>query len=423
MNTSFGEFRRNQRGAATIVVAFALPLLVAGIGATVTYSQATSVRSELQKALDASVIAGTTLPIGTSNADRIRAAESVFATQTKGATAGWAGKGAAQFEVVRVASDDVRVVGSATAAVKNSFGGLIGSETVPVSNTSAAQKATSDPICLLALNSRDQGSIDLNGAASVTAGCPVQANSGSGSGVRQVGDSRMVSSLFNTSGGFKGTNFSPPPTPNSPRVHDPYASLPFPPLGSCLELGAKAPNGKIQSANVTLSPGTYCGGLEISSGSVVRLEPGIYVFKGGSVKISGSRVTGSEVVLAFADGTASNGAIFELTGGADVKLTSPSTGTYMNMQFIEDQSITSTNRWVWIGGDSKLDFDGAMYVPRSSIWIFGGSTVTGRSPTMIMLADHLWFQDTSRTTLTQVNTRGLPVTDASRVKHGAKLVN
>ena len=40
------------------------------------------------------------------------------------------------------------------------------------------------------------------------------------------------------------------------------------------------------------------------------------------------------------------GAKFWLTGGAVVKLTSPSSGPYMNMQFMEDRNSTAGNTWV-----------------------------------------------------------------------------
>jgi hypothetical protein len=100
---------------------------------------------------------------------------------------------------------------------------------------------------------------------------------------------------------------------------------------------------------------------------------------------------------------------FWLTGGAIMKITSPKTGTYMNMQFMENPNSTAGNTWVSIGGNSQLTYDGTMYFPLSNIWVFGGSTVNGNSPTVSMVGDKLWFQDNSTINLTQLNTRGLAI--------------
>jgi hypothetical protein len=85
------------------------------------------------------------------------------------------------------------------------------------------------------------------------------------------------------------------------------------------------------------------------------MTPGIYIFTNGDFKVDGgAQVSGTEVMLAF-DG---KGAKFWLTGGAIMKITSPKTGTYMNMQFMENANSTAGNTWVSIGGNSQLTYDG-----------------------------------------------------------------
>jgi hypothetical protein len=171
-------------------------------------------------------------------------------------------------------------------------------------------------------------------------------------------------------------------------------------------------SGSSIKANTTINPGTYCGGLKISSGAVVTMTPGIYIFMDGDFKIdSGSQVTGSEVLIAMGG----KGAKFWMTGGAIMKVTSPTSGTYMNMQFMEDRNNAAGNTWVSIGGNSQLQYDGVMYFPNSNIWVFGGSIVKANSPTVTMLGDKLWFQDNSTVTITQSNPRGLAVKSMSSV--------
>lgn len=407
----------DERGGVTIAAAFALPVALAAIGAAVTYGHVTSARSSYQKALDGAVLAGTILPGSASASERIRAAETAFRGGLSGEVQTIAVTGSTKFKVEALGAEDVKVTGQAEAAVRNMLGRLIGSDTIAIGVRSAARKGQSDPVCILALNAKDQGAVDLNGTVDVSTNCPAQANSSDGAAVRQVGGGRMKTSVFGIAGGYRGRNFSPPPLTGSDRLPDPLASVPFPTPGACVDLGLKG-SGKLQQANVTLSPGTYCGGLDITAGSTVRLLPGEYIIKDGELKISDSVVTGTEVMIGFTG----KGAKLWLTGGAVMKITSPVSGTYMNMQFMEDRNNGAGNTWVSIGGNSKLDYDGTMYFPNSNIWIFGGSEVTGRSPNLIMVGDKVWFQDNSKVVLKQENTRNLPVKETPRLKLGAKLV-
>ena len=54
--------------------------------------------------------------------------------------------------------DDVKVTGEASAEVKNLFG-VIGGETIAIAVHSAGRKGQSDPVCLMALNGKDQGAV------------------------------------------------------------------------------------------------------------------------------------------------------------------------------------------------------------------------------------------------------------------------
>jgi Flp pilus assembly protein TadG len=407
---------RDEKGGTAVLAAMAFPVILAGAAAALTYSGVTSTRASYQNALDGAVLAATILPMTATNGDRIRAAEAAFAGGTSARADGVTAGKSAHFTVEPVGSDDVKVTGDASVEVKNYFGSFIGGSTIPVGLRAAAQKAASDPLCALALNNSANGAVDLNGTVDVSTNCPVQANSGDSAAVRAVGNASMKTKVFGVTGDAKGKDaFSPAPTPGSSRIPDPLAQLPFPSAGPCAPLSG----GKVDQ-NISIPAGTYCGGLEITSGAVVKLDPGVYIFKDGEFKVSsGAQVTGDQVLL----GLTGKGAKFWMTGGAVMKLTSPISGPYMNIQFMEDISATGGNHWVSIGGDSKLDYDGIMYFPNCNIWIFGGSEVTGKSPNLIMIGDKLWFQDNSKVVLTQANTRNLPVKETPRLRYGAKLVN
>lgn len=139
------------------------------------------------------------------------------------------------------------------------------------------------------------------------------------------------------------------------------------------------------------------------------MEPGVYLMQDGPFRIdSNSTVDGSEVVIAFAGADSS----LYLGSGAIVNLTSPVSGPYKNIQFLQDKN-SSADQWVTMMGDIKLTFDGVMYFPTQDVWIGGGSTVQAKSPSYIFVAEKLWFQDNSIIEVWQENARNLDVDQPS----------
>jgi len=300
------RFTQDRSGATALIFGLLAPVFIAATGAAIAYSQASNVHTAQQNALDTAVLAATGLPLGTTDAARTDAAQKAFNGSLSANTTSAVQSSEATFTVTPIGSDNVKVTGTATAAVKNPFGAFIGGYTIPVGSAAAATKGSGPPVCVYALNNRTNGAVDLNGTVNVTTSCPVQVNSGSGSAVRAVGDARMTTSAFGVSGNFKGNAFSPAPSTGAAQLPDPFTNISFPASGNCV-----AQSGATIKTGTSLSPGTYCGGLRISSGAVVTLSPGIYIFKDGDFKIdSGAQVTGDEVLLAF-DG---KGAKFWMTG-------------------------------------------------------------------------------------------------------------
>ena len=83
-------------------------------------------------------------------------------------------------------------------------------------------------------------------------------------------------------------------------VADFLEDLPEPPVGSCSEVG-------FVTSNTTreLNEGVYCGGLTITGGQDVTLNPGTYVIKGGPLLIDasmhGKLVKADDVLIYLAD--------------------------------------------------------------------------------------------------------------------------
>jgi hypothetical protein len=292
--------------------------------------------------------------------------------------------------------------------------------------SSAAHKRRGDPACVIGLDPTEEATFDFNGQARVDIkDCAAQANSSNGIGMRQVGQPSIKAKSIGVTGGYSGNAYEPEPITGTSPIPDPLASLPVPQTEACHFMSGA----KLQQAVTMLTPGTYCGGLDIKAQSVVVLQPGEYVFKDGPLKIdSNSTVTGNNVMLAFLGPSST----LYLYAGSKLIVTSPSTGTYKNVQFFGDREVYSSpggngangdNLWFTVIGDSQLIYDGTLYAPSFHVWLAGGSNIQGKSPNYIAIAKKLWFQDHTNVRLFYENTRNLNVPQAEGMQFGASLFN
>ena len=246
----------------------------------------------------------------------------------------------------------------------------------------------------------------------------------------QEGKSAVVTAKkFGVKGGHKTESYVPPPSDGSAVVADPYASLPFPAHDICDALKGADKKGLDIKDDTTLPPGTYCGGIHINGNSPkVTLQPGIYVMADGPFWVDGGAiVAGDQVMIAFVG----KGAALQVWGDASVKLTSPKSGTYMNMQFFQDRDdADSRGLWNSVGGNSngkdgnvKLQIDGVAYFPTQNFWVFGNAVLNVNSPSMAVVADKIWTQGNATFNVTHNNPRNLAVPPGPVTTFGARLLN
>jgi hypothetical protein len=294
---------------------------------------------------------------------------------------------------------------------------------VTVEVDAKAAKRMSDPVCMLAMNATEENSVYAYGNAEIDASnCSIQANSNSGEGLSIQGIKTSIKAkMIGTTGGYKGSNFSPKPMTDVAPVPDPYSELPVPEPGTCIDAAAK-----LQKATATLDPGTYCGGLTIKSGATVTLNPGNYIMKDGPFAVnSGAVVRGSDVLIALVG----KDSVLYLQSDANVKLSSPSSGTYKNIQFMSDRDLSQSKfeeEWTTILSGARLEYDGVAYLPEQQFWVSGtghDAVVIGSSPSMILLADTVWAQGNARMEFTREDKRGIGEDPArTGFTYGAMLV-
>ena len=332
-----------------------------------------------------------------------------------------------------------------TAFLANVIG--IHSFTVSTSAVAAFDVGDSNSASLMALNAANcpQGGGTITGGANVSVfpatgitgpGGYVQVNSncatgtpdnicstGSGQGGLNVngGSSLSAPKVFVvgtcTGGGTVTYDSTNPLIEGANYVGDPLAGLrppPFPSGGTPCAPGNKlttaaGAEGCNLKGSVTLSPGTYYGGWDITqAGTQIKLQPGIYVIAGGGIKQSGGSLSsaGGNVLIFSTDdpqyaaackaGTATKqntqcqGAI-NLGGASTINLTglvksqacppasiTGSTGCpFGGMLLWQDGSGSDPGAGVSIGGTTSLYLSGTIYAPGALVTITGNDVTSG----------------------------------------------
>ncbi|WP_165795808.1 hypothetical protein, partial [Methylobacterium frigidaeris] len=134
-------------------------------------------------------------------------------------------------------------------------------------------------VCVVALDGRSADAIALRNDSRVSAtNCSVYAMSDSSAAINARDTSQLSAMTSCTVGGYAGPSqrYQPVPITGCPAIKDPLAGRAAPPVGGCTYT-----NKLVGNWSEVLNPGTYCGGLVLTSGAVVKLNPGIYVMKDG----------------------------------------------------------------------------------------------------------------------------------------------
>ncbi len=258
------------------------------------------------------------------------------------------------------------------------------------------------PICVLALNQKDAGALDLSDAARLASECALQVNSNDREAV-DLGDQDHELRQLCVVGGIDGLSASERAALGIPldcaRVNDPVRHLRNTPTSTCdytdltltqddigqtprfsswkdVDVIAEDSGGRpfdpnIDSwidAEITLSPGVYCGGVKAADFSKLKFTPGLYVIKDGVLDIDGVGVTGKDVTFALKGESTVNLRYWATQTTAAVSLRAPETGPYAGVLFGQlrrvGKSQTSTFSSGFLSG-----MEGLIYLPDHALHI------------------------------------------------------
>lgn len=379
MKAGFSRYLRASAGNIAISASLALPALMGAVGLASDYAQFISKQSELQGAADSAALAA--------------AKEFTLASATD-MTIGAAAKSFAAATTKNTISTSVEIDSaneSVTVEVREEwtpfFAHFLGADITPVIVRATAQLAGRANTCVLALAEDEEKSIELTKNAKLKAtGCGVYANSEDDESIKVKTGATIHADLTCTVGGIDdgGGTITPAALTDCPVMDDPLSSRAAPAVGAC-----DFTNMVVNTGAVTLSPGTYCGGLNIAGAATVTFTEGVYVMKGGALLISGNANVTGDYAGFYLTG---NNAVININGNASVNMKGPRTGELAGILFFEDRAAPK-ERTHRISATNAHTLTGTIYLPRGELRIDPKSKVAENSAYTAIISQTLRLSD------------------------------
>lgn len=391
----------NESGAVAVLFAVGLFMLCGVAGIALDYSRATWTQSNVQQALDAAVLAGLSetgsaeslsgVVGGSSKDQKIEIANKYFGANLKHLP---------KLDKFSFAFEDETLVGQASVRINTTLLAALGFGKVAVETISKGiYGSVHEPVCFMAMHPTRKHTLELNGSVSVIApDCNIYGNSDNFDDVvdPHTADNFLVGKSVQAVGfGHHYVNNVAPPLEHAPElIPDPLAALAIPTAGPC-----SFNNTTISGGSKILTPGTYCGGLNISNGADVSFSPGTYVISGGAFVVSDSRITGVGITVALADSSAT---LFWTS--SQIKLTAPTSGQYAGMAVIGARLPANH-----IINASTVDICGVVYVLNGAFsWVNSGTPVITANWTAWIIDGVSWDGDGTLHYNFDINTGNVP---------------
>jgi hypothetical protein len=257
--------------------------------------------------------------------------------------------------------------------------------------------------CVLVKNPSARNAFDVGGNATVRLqDCGVTVNSDNSQAAIANGSAIMEASHISIVGGYSGSNFNPEPFTGADVLDDPLASFSMPSPGACT-FNTK----QIIMTSTTLSPGTYCGGIELRSQAIVTFNPGVYYLVGGGLNANaGAQMHGAGVTFVNTEKKPSY--TYDkiwINGGAAIDLSAPTSGMWQGILFYQDPSVKTTKENIFNGG-ADMVLKGIVYFPTTSTKFSGDFGADAQQ--LLLIGDKVEF--TGNTTFKALPKEFLPRT-------------
>ena len=270
--------------------------------------------------------------------------------------------------------------------LSNTFAAVFGRDGQEISVSAVAGRG--GPPCVFALHQKKKRAMLLDSNAQlVTIGCSVQINSSADGALRIDSNGSLIAADICVTGTAElpgSGDVSPDPNEYCPRHGDPMAGIDPPEISGC-----DHNDKRLVDATTTISPGTYCGGIEVDGNSNVTFSDGVYVLRDGPLNVlSNSKITGSQVTIYL---TGSNSVLF-FDSNASIAMTAPTAGPFTGVLFYQDASAGGVHNW---NGNSTTTLRGVIYLPSGRLKSENVNKITPTNSCTVLIANSIEFNSNS----------------------------
>lgn len=405
---NFRDIKDDRRGAIIVLVALVFPILTGVVGMGLEFGLWFQAKRNLQTAADAAAIAGayeaqesdatsaSILSVATTDATRngFDSSSDIIATNNPPSTGSYT-------------SDTSAVESSLSQSIALLFAGVFLSSDVTVTARAVATAVPGgEEACVLSLSSSASRGISVSGGASVSMdGCQVASNSNASNSVYVSNNSSLAVDCVTTVGQVDGTeditlNTCSSVVEGNNAITDPYADLSVPAEADTCDINSNttlSSDRDFDASDDANGDGyvVFCGKLTVNSGVTATFDDDlVYVMNGDDLTINGgATATGENVTFIFTgSGSNANGwASANISGGATVELSAPTSGTWAGILFYQDgDAVTSSSLDMTFNGGSDMEMTGVIYVPNNDVSFTGGNS-TDDNGCLQIVADEVSF--------------------------------
>ncbi|MFY0613010.1 MAG: hypothetical protein JXQ99_15885 [Hyphomicrobiaceae bacterium] len=369
------RFVRPQTNSGSIAGTFALALPVITIVtcATLDYAALVRQKSIQQTATDTAVFVAAK-ELSLSNSDKENQASTIQAivdTYLRNNISAKIKQDDLRFKT-EMSADPLEVKVTVVQASQTFFGNGFGLLSQEIETKATARIVGQPNICILALSRHEGGAITLEEDAIIDGKeCAVFSNSTHTDSVKSKKSSLLRAATICSSGGTEGgsNNFDPPPYTDCPTFNDPLASRSEPSHGSCT-----FKDKLVIESNRKLTPGTYCGGIEIKGSAKVDLDPGIFVIKNGEFAVNDTAYVAGENVGLFFTGA---GAKMIFDRETTISLSAPENGAMAGLLIFASRTVGDET--FKILSNNARTLLGTVYLPTAKLYVETEQPVADKS--------------------------------------------
>ena len=259
------------------------------------------------------------------------------------------------------------------------FGSLFNVNSMNIMATATAGVGSFGFNCVVSLDPTGAGALQIKNGQNLNTNCGVAINSNSNTALdlNNSGDLSASGASVGITGNYTaggGASITPSATLGAAPVVNPLAYVTMPTVGACDHVGKFNVSG-----SMSLLPGVYCGGIDISAGSATaNLQPGTYIIAGGGVTVGTSGVikgAGVTIILTTSASYTFKGLNFST--GCKATLSAPTSGTWKGILVFQDPAAPSTPLSTFAcSSDSGPELTGAIYMPNGGIDFTGSNQNT-----------------------------------------------